>query len=62
MGLDAGGHAGDLSRSFVLPPFFPSEWLGETFLRESEGGVAPLAPNVGICPRTSWHPYATPFL
>ena len=44
------------------PLFFPSKQFGETFLGESGGGVAPPPPNVGICPRTCQHPYATPFL
>ena len=57
-----GGHTGGLGRSFVLPLFFLSEWLGETFLGESGGGVAPPPLNVGTHPRISQHPYATPFL
>ena len=60
--LNVGGHASSLGRSFVLPPFFLSEQHEETFLGESGGGVAPLPPNVGICPRTTQHPYAAPFL
>ena len=60
--LDVGGHAGSLCGSFILPLFSSSEWLGETFLGESGGGVAPVPPNMVTHPRTSQHPYAAPFL
>ena len=49
-----------LGRSFVLPPFFPHEWLGGTFLGGSEASATPPPPNIDTHPRTYQHPYTPP--
>ena len=56
------GHASGLGRSFILPLFSLYEQPEGTFPVESGGDVAPLHPNMGICPGTCTHPYDIPFL